>query len=59
MGALAAMTGVESQLLSHIRISMNVGLTAAQLAQVADALAARGHGDAARRLRAALAQQRR
>jgi hypothetical protein len=33
--------------------------TAVQLAQVADALAARGHGDAARRLRASLAEQRR
>jgi 4-carboxymuconolactone decarboxylase len=30
VGALAAMPGVESQLLSHIRISMNVGLTADQ-----------------------------
>ena len=48
VGALAAMPGVESQLLSHIRVSMNVGLTAAQLRQVADVLAEAGQADAAR-----------
>jgi len=54
VAALAAMSGVESQLQAHIRISMNAGLTAAQLRSVADALAQRGQPDAARRVRAAL-----
>ena len=54
VGALAAMPGVESQLLSHIAVSMNVGLTAPQLRQVADVLAEAGQGDAARRTQAAL-----
>jgi 4-carboxymuconolactone decarboxylase len=56
VSALAAMTGVESQLQSHIRISLNVGLTGAQLRQLADVLADRGHPDAARRARAAIQQ---
>jgi len=54
VGALAALPGVESQLLSHIAVSMNVGLTAAQLRQVADVLAEVGQVDAATRTRAAL-----
>ena len=54
VGALAAMSGVESQLQSHIRISLNVGLTATQLRQVADALAAEGMTDAAQRTRSAI-----
>lgn len=54
VGALAAMPGVESQLLSHIRIGMNVGLTASQLRQVADVLVEADQADAARRTRAAL-----
>jgi 4-carboxymuconolactone decarboxylase len=54
VGALAAMTGVESQLLSHVAISMNVGLTADQLRDVAQALAQAGRADAAGRARAAL-----
>jgi alkylhydroperoxidase/carboxymuconolactone decarboxylase family protein YurZ len=57
VGALAAMPGVESQLQAHIRISMNVGLTAPQLRQLADVLAERGQADAARRARAALDKQ--
>jgi 4-carboxymuconolactone decarboxylase len=56
VSALAAMTGVESQLQSHIRISLNVGLTGAQLRQLADVLADRGQPDAARRARAAIQQ---
>jgi alkylhydroperoxidase/carboxymuconolactone decarboxylase family protein YurZ len=52
---LAAMQGVESQLQSHVRISMNVGLTAAQLRSVADVLAQRGLPEAAARARAAVA----
>ncbi|CAN5693945.1 carboxymuconolactone decarboxylase family protein [soil metagenome] len=56
VGALAAMPGVESQLQSHIAFSMNVGLTAPQLRQLADVLAQRGHPEAAGRARAAIVQ---
>jgi 4-carboxymuconolactone decarboxylase len=56
VGALAALNGVESQLQSHIAVSLNVGLTAAQLRQVADVLAERGQPEAARRTRAAIQQ---
>jgi quercetin dioxygenase-like cupin family protein/alkylhydroperoxidase/carboxymuconolactone decarboxylase family protein YurZ len=54
VGALAALPGVESQLRSHIRISMNVGLTATQLRIASDALAQAGQLEAAARLRAEL-----
>jgi alkylhydroperoxidase/carboxymuconolactone decarboxylase family protein YurZ len=54
VGALAAMPGVESQLQSHIRISINTGLTGPQLRQLADSLGERGQADAAGRARAAL-----
>lgn len=54
VGALAAMPGVESQLLSHIRIGMNTGLTASQVRQVGDVLVKAGQADAARRTQAAL-----
>lgn len=54
VAALAAMPGVESQLQAHVRISMNVGLTAPQLRNLADALAASGQADAAGRARAAV-----
>ena len=57
VGALAAMPGVESQLQSHIRISMNVGLSAAQLRQLAQGLAQQGEADAAARTQAALDKQ--
>jgi 4-carboxymuconolactone decarboxylase len=56
VGALAAMSGVESQLQAHIRFSMNVGLTVAQLRQVAEVLAERGQPEAARRTQVALQQ---
>jgi 4-carboxymuconolactone decarboxylase len=56
VGALSAMPGVESQLRSHIGFSMNVGLTAPQLLQLADVLAQRGHPEAAGRARAVIAQ---
>ena len=56
VGALAAMPGAESQLQSHVGFSMNVGLTAPQLRQLADGLAQRGHPEAAGRARAAIAQ---
>jgi len=57
VGALAAMTGVESQLQSHIRISMNVGLQPSQLRSVAQVLAERGQVDGARRMQAAVDKQ--
>jgi 4-carboxymuconolactone decarboxylase len=56
VSALAAMSGVESQLQSHIRISLNTGLTGAQLRELADVLAERGQPEAARRTRAAIQQ---
>jgi alkylhydroperoxidase/carboxymuconolactone decarboxylase family protein YurZ len=56
VGALAAMSGVESQLQSHIRVSLNVGLSGAQLQQLADVLAERGQPEAARRTRTAIQQ---
>jgi alkylhydroperoxidase/carboxymuconolactone decarboxylase family protein YurZ len=54
VGALAALAGVESQLQSHIRISMNVGLTGRQLRSLGDALAQDGQAEAAGHLRSAL-----
>lgn len=54
---LAAMEGVESQLQAHMRISMNVGLTAPQLRQLADVLASRVDPQMARRATAALDRQ--
>jgi 4-carboxymuconolactone decarboxylase len=56
VSALAAMSGVESQLQSHIRISLNTGLTSAQLRQLADVLEERGQPQAAQRARAAIQQ---
>jgi alkylhydroperoxidase/carboxymuconolactone decarboxylase family protein YurZ len=57
LGVLAALQGVESQLQAHVRISMNVGLTADQLRHLADVLAQRGWPEAAQRARAALDRQ--
>ncbi|MDN0085226.1 carboxymuconolactone decarboxylase family protein [Crenobacter sp. SG2305] len=57
VGALAAMSGVESQLQAHIRISLNVGLTVPQLRQFAQVLAERGDAEASGRVRAALDKQ--
>ncbi|MTD25881.1 carboxymuconolactone decarboxylase family protein [Erwinia sorbitola] len=56
VGALAATPGVESQLLSHTRASMRVGLTAAQLRQLAQVLREHGESDAAMRAEKALQQ---
>jgi alkylhydroperoxidase/carboxymuconolactone decarboxylase family protein YurZ len=56
VGALAATPGVEAQLLSHTRASMRVGLTAAQLRQLAEVLRAQGENDAAMRAEHALQQ---
>ena len=57
LGVLAALQGVESQLQAHMRISMNVGLTADPLRHLADVLAQRGWPAAAQRAREALDQQ--
>lgn len=56
VGALAAMPGVESQLLSHISASLRVGLTPGQLRQVALVLLEHGEGEAAARVEQALRQ---
>lgn len=56
LGALATTPGVESQLLSHTRASMRVGLTVAQLRQLADILRGHGESDAATRAENALQQ---
>ena len=56
VGALAATPGVESQLLSHTRASMRVGLTAAQLRQLAKVLREHSESDAATRVEKALQQ---
>lgn len=56
VSALAAMSGVESQLQSHIRFSLNTGLTGVQLRQLVDVLAERGQPQAAQRARAAIQQ---
>ncbi|MBD9368039.1 MULTISPECIES: carboxymuconolactone decarboxylase family protein [Gammaproteobacteria] len=57
VGMLSALPGAESQLQAHMRISMNVGLTAAQLRQLTQVLAARVDADMARRASTALEQQ--
>jgi 4-carboxymuconolactone decarboxylase len=57
VGALGALAGVESQLEAHIRISMNVGLTASQLRGVSETLAEHGLTEAAARVRAAVDKQ--
>ncbi|HEX2541641.1 MAG TPA: carboxymuconolactone decarboxylase family protein [Caldimonas sp.] len=54
VGALAALPGVESQLQAHMRISMNVGLTARQLRSAGEALAQAGQPEAAERALGAL-----
>jgi alkylhydroperoxidase/carboxymuconolactone decarboxylase family protein YurZ len=56
VGALAATPGAEPQLLSHMRASMRVGLSAGQMRQLTQVLAARGDAQAAERAKAALAQ---
>ncbi|MGF6340946.1 alkylhydroperoxidase/carboxymuconolactone decarboxylase family protein YurZ [Citrobacter sp. 506] len=56
VGALAATPGVEAQLLSHTRASMRVGLTSAQLRQLAQVLREHGEEDAATRAEQALQQ---
>ena len=55
---LASLAGAESQLRSHMRIAMNVGLTPAQLAELAQVLAVRVGAESAQRAGEALAAQR-
>lgn len=56
VGALAATPGVEPQLRSHMRASMRVGLSAAQLQQVTELLAAHMDEQTAKRASTALMQ---
>jgi alkylhydroperoxidase/carboxymuconolactone decarboxylase family protein YurZ len=56
VGALAATPGAESQLRSHMRASMRVGLSAEQLRQVSEVLAERGDEHSAKRASTALSQ---
>ncbi|MFM5842411.1 carboxymuconolactone decarboxylase family protein [Aeromonas sanarellii] len=56
VGALASMPGVEAQLLSHMRASQRVGLSAGQLHQVVQLLREQGEVDAATRAEKALQQ---
>jgi len=56
VGALAATPGAEAQLRSHMRASLRVGLTAAQLRQLARVLADHGDVSAAIRAEAALSE---
>ena len=56
LGALAATPGVEAQLRSHMRASLRVGLSAAQLRQLVQVLADQGDAGAARRAGEALTQ---
>jgi 4-carboxymuconolactone decarboxylase len=53
---LSSLPGAEAQLLSHMRVSMNVGLTASQLRQLTQVLADRVDADNGRRAREALAR---
>lgn len=57
VGMLSALPGAESQLQSHMGISLNVGLTASQLRQLAQVLADRVDASHARRAREALDRQ--
>ena len=54
---LSALSGVESQLQAHVRISMNVGLSASQMRQVVKVLAGDGPPAAAGRVEEALNKQ--
>jgi 4-carboxymuconolactone decarboxylase len=57
VGMLSALSGAESQLQAHMRISMNVGVTAGQLRQLTQVLADRVNTEYARRAREALERQ--
>jgi alkylhydroperoxidase/carboxymuconolactone decarboxylase family protein YurZ len=53
---LSSLAGAEAQLLSHMRVSMNVGLSAGQLRQVTQVLGDRVDAENGRRAREALAR---
>lgn len=57
VGMLSSLSGADSQLQAHMRISMNVGLTEKQLRQVTDVLAERVSAENAHRAREALDRQ--
>ena len=57
VGMLSALPGAEAQLQSHLRISMNVGLTPSQLRQLTEVLAERVGAENASRTREALTRQ--
>ncbi|WP_448097493.1 carboxymuconolactone decarboxylase family protein [Luteibacter yeojuensis] len=57
VAVLSALPGVESQLQAHMRISMNIGISAIQLDQLGQALADRVDVEAARRAHDALERQ--
>lgn len=57
LGMLSALSGAESQLQSHMNISLNTGLAPGQLRQVAQVLGDRVDADYARRAREALERQ--
>jgi len=57
VGMLSALSGAESQLQSHVRIGMNVGLSASQLRQLVQVLTSHGHPAAAGRVEEALNKQ--
>ena len=57
VAVLAAMTGVEAQLQSHVGISLNVGLTGPQLRQFIGVLAERVDAATAQRAQSALDKQ--
>lgn len=54
VGMLSALPGAEPQLQAHMRISMNVGLTAGQLRQLVQVLSSRADADMANRASGAL-----
>jgi len=54
LGALASPTGLEAQLLAHVRISRNIGMTQAQLEQLPMVLDDQGYTEASKRLQAAI-----
>ena len=57
VGMLSALQGADSQVQSHMGISMNVGISASQLTQLIQVLADRVDAEPARRAREALARQ--
>ncbi|CAN5352218.1 carboxymuconolactone decarboxylase family protein [soil metagenome] len=57
VGMLSALQGADSQVQSHMGISMNVGITASQLNQLTQVLADKVDAEAAKRAREALARE--